>query len=99
MIVRPWGDNNPVPVSTPFLDEPLSGIDPVSREKIIDLILKYFDTDKTLVITTHLVQDIERVVDEVIFIGDGEIILADSAENLRNEKNLSINDLYKEVFR
>lgn len=82
-----------------LFDEPLSGIDPVSRDKIIDMMLTQFETGKTMLISTHLVQNIERIIDEVVFILDGEIILQGSAEAFRNEKKMSIDELYREVYQ
>lgn len=82
-----------------LFDEPLSGIDPVSRDKIIDMMLTQFETGRTMLISTHLVQNVERIIDEAVFILDGEIILQGSAETFRNEKKMSIDELYREVYQ
>ncbi len=82
-----------------LLDEPLGGVDPTSREKIIDAILNNYSEDSSMIVTTHLVNDIERLFDEVAFISEGRIILTGSAEDLRREKNMSIDELYREVFK
>lgn len=80
------------------LDEPIAGVDIIAREKILDAIVEFYDEDSTIIITTHLLTDIERIVDDVAFIKEGEIILYDSAEQLRMQHNQSIDQLYREVF-
>ena len=82
-----------------LLDEPLGGVDPVSRDKILDAIVNNYSEDSTIIVTTHLVNDIERIFDEVFFISEGEIALSGIAEELRMEKGMSIDELYKEVFQ
>lgn len=81
-----------------ILDEPLGGVDPTTREKILDAILEAFNPESSILITTHLVSHIERLFDDVAFISEGKIILQGSAEELRNEKGVSIDELYREVF-
>jgi len=82
-----------------ILDEPLGGVDPTAREKILDAIINNFSENSSMIITTHLVNDIERIFDDVAFINDGEIVLQGNAEELRLSKNKSIDELYREVFR
>lgn len=82
-----------------ILDEPLGGVDPVAREKILDAIIRSFNENSSMIITTHLVNDIERVFDDVAFISDGKIVLSGNAEELRMSKNKSIDELYREVFQ
>lgn len=82
-----------------ILDEPLGGVDPVAREKILDAIINSFNEGSSMIITTHLVNDIERIFDDVAFISDGEIVLSGNAEELRTSKNKSIDELYREVFQ
>ncbi|WP_050608016.1 ABC transporter ATP-binding protein [Clostridium niameyense] len=82
-----------------LLDEPLGGVDPVSRDKILDAIIDNYREDSSMIITTHLVNDIERVFDDVYFISEGKIIIKGEAEELRIEKEKSIDQIYKEVFR
>ncbi len=82
-----------------LLDEPLGGVDPVSRDKILDAIVNNYSEDSTIIVTTHLVNDIERIFDDVFFISEGEIALSGIAEELRMEKGMSIDELYKEVFQ
>lgn len=81
-----------------ILDEPIAGVDPVARDQILDAIIKNYNEDSTMLITTHLVRDIEAVFDEVIFLKDGQVYLQGNAEKLREEKQMQIDDLYKEVF-
>lgn len=82
-----------------ILDEPIAGVDPVARDKILDAIINNYTDDATLLITTHLVKDMESIFDDVIFLKDGEIALMGNAEDLRNERKMQIDDLYKEIFR
>lgn len=82
-----------------ILDEPLGGVDPTAREKILNAIVNNFSEGSSMIITTHLVNDIERIFDDVAFISDGEIILQGNAEELRSDKKKSIDELYREVFQ
>lgn len=82
-----------------MLDEPLGGVDPTAREKILDTIVNSFSKESSMVITTHLVSDIERLFDDVVFISEGKNILSGNAEDLRNEKGTSIDGLYREIFK
>ena len=82
-----------------ILDEPLGGVDPTTREKILDTIINNFNEKSSMIITTHLVNDIERLFDDVVFISNGKNILSGKAEELRNEKGMSIDELYREVFK
>lgn len=81
------------------LDEPLGGVDPVARDRIISTIIKTYNEDSSIIISTHLVNDVERIFDDVCFIGKGKVILSGSAEDLRVEKGLSIDQLYIETFQ
>lgn len=82
-----------------LLDEPLSGIDPVSREKIVETILDRIRDDAVMVISSHMVHAIESLLDEVILLSNGKIIAKEEAEVIRSEKGISIDDYYLEVFR
>ena len=82
-----------------ILDEPLGGIDPAARELILDTILNNYDEEAMVLLSTHLIADIEKIFDEVIFIKDGSIILHQNSEDLRLERQASINDIFKEEFR
>lgn len=80
------------------LDEPIAGVDPVARDQILDAIIKNYNEDSTMLITTHLVRDIESVFDDVVFLKEGEVYLKGNAESLREEKSMQIDDIYKEIF-
>ncbi|AJS57366.1 multidrug ABC transporter ATP-binding protein [Paenibacillus sp. IHBB 10380] len=81
-----------------LLDEPIGGVDPVARGKILDAIVQYYNENSSLVISTHLVRDIERIFDEVIFIRNGEVVMQEEVENLRIKYGKSVDDMFKEVY-
>lgn len=81
------------------LDEPLEGVDPVAREEILTLIAKGFSKDSTILVTSHLINELERLLDEVYFIRDGHIKAMGNVETIREERNLSLDELYREVYR
>lgn len=82
-----------------ILDEPLGGIDPATRDFILDTILSNFNADASLLISTHLISDIERILDEVIFINDGKIVLQSDADALRQKEKSSIDEIFRKRFR
>lgn len=82
-----------------ILDEPIGGVDPVARDQILDLILKNFKEGASLIISTHLIVDIEKILDDVIFIHQGKILLNSSADEVRNKYHTSIENAFKEVFK
>lgn len=82
-----------------LLDEPLNGVDVLARDTIMDLIVKSYNDNKTYIISSHLVNEIEKIFDYVIFLKDGLIELSGDAEDLRQKHEMSIENLYKEVFR
>ena len=81
------------------LDEPLGGVDPATRDYILDTILSNFSEGASVIISTHLISDIERILDEVIFIDKGEIILTSSADELRNKEKSSIDEIFRRYFK
>ena len=81
-----------------LLDEPMSGIDPASRKKIMDVIIDNFDSDGLMIISTHLISQIERLLDKVIFISDGKIILEENIDNLREKYKMGVEEYFEEVF-
>lgn len=81
------------------LDEPLGGVDPATREYILDTILSNFSEGATVLISTHLIIDIERILDEVVFINDGEIVLHEDADELRQQENESIDEIFRRMFK
>lgn len=83
-----------------LMDEPLSGIDVLTREEIVSTLIKDFRADEqTVIISTHEIAEIEAVIDEVVFIGKGSIRLSGNAEDLRQERAMSLVDIMKEAFR
>lgn len=82
-----------------ILDEPLGGTDPATRDYILDTILTNFNEGASIIISTHLISDIERILDEVIFIDKGEIKLISDADELRNKENASIDEIFRRMFK
>ena len=82
-----------------LLDEPIAGVDPAARDVILDTILSNFHPESTVIISTHLIGDIERVLDEVIFLQEGNIVLHDTTENIREREGKSVDALFRELFR
>lgn len=82
-----------------ILDEPLGGVDPATRDYILDTILSNFKEGASVLISTHLIADIERILDDVIFIDKGEIKLISSADELRKTENASIDEIFRRSFK
>lgn len=82
-----------------ILDEPLGGVDPATRDYILDTILSNFKEGSTIIISTHLIADIEHILDEVIFIDKGEIVLVSSADEVREKTNSSIDEEFRRLFK
>ena len=82
-----------------ILDEPLGGVDPATRDYILDTILSNFNENASIIISTHLISDIERILDEVIFIDKGKIILQSDADKLRNKEGYSIDEIFRRMFK
>ena len=82
-----------------ILDEPLGGVDPATRDYILDTILTNFNAGASIIISTHLISGIERILDEVIFIDKGEIKLISDADELRNKENASIDEIFRRMFK
>ena len=81
------------------LDEPLGGVDPATRDYILDTILSNFEENSSVIISTHLISDIEKILDEVIFIDKGEIVLQSDADKLRNKEKSSIDEIFRRMFK
>ena len=81
-----------------ILDEPLGGIDLVSRKHVLDLILKFYREDCTILISTHLIEEVENIFDEVIFLKDGNFVLHESVEEIRFHQGKAVHELFREVF-
>ena len=82
-----------------ILDEPLGGVDPATRDYILDTILSNFKEGSSVIISTHLISDIERILDEVIFIDRGKIILTSPADELRKKEKSSIDEIFRRTFK
>lgn len=82
-----------------ILDEPIGGVDPAARDRILDTILNNFNEDATVIISTHLIADVERILDEVIFINKGKILLHEDADKLRTQRKKSIDAIFREEFK
>ncbi len=82
-----------------LLDEPIGGVDPASREKILNTILNSYAKDSLLLISTHLISDIENILDEVIFLKNGRVELFENCDDLRDQHNMSVDAYFREVFR
>lgn len=81
------------------LDEPIAGVDPATRDYIISTIINNYNPEASVLISTHLISDIEQVLDEVIFISNGRIMLKRSVDDIRAENGKSVDELFREVFR
>ncbi len=82
-----------------LLDEPIGGVDPATRDYIIRTIISNYNEEASVVISTHLIADVENVLDDVIFINRGRVVLQSSVDQIREEKNCSVDELFREVFR
>lgn len=81
------------------LDEPIAGVDPAARDYILNTILSNYDENATILISTHLIADIENILDQIIFIQNGHIRLSSSVEEIREQNGKSVDALFREVFR
>lgn len=81
------------------LDEPIAGVDPAARDYILSTILNNYDENATIIISTHLISDVENILDDVVFIQNGQIRLSDSVDNIRFNQGKSIDSLFREVFK
>ena len=82
-----------------LLDEPIGGVDPAARDYILNTILSNYEPESTILISTHLITDIERILDDVIFIQNGRLVLQQSVEDIRENQGKSVDALFREVFR
>jgi len=81
-----------------ILDEPIAGVDPAARDYILKTIISNYNPNATILISTHLISDIENILDDVIFIKNGNIVLYAPAEKLREDKGKSLDAYFREVF-
>ena len=82
-----------------LLDEPIGGVDPATRDYILSTIIGNYNPEAAVVISTHLIADVEKVLDEVIFINQGHVVLQSSVDEIREEKGMSVDELFREVFK
>lgn len=81
------------------LDEPIAGVDPAARDYVISTIINNYNPEATVMISTHLIADVEQILDEVLFIRDGYLVMQKSVEDIRAEEGKSVDELFREVFR
>lgn len=82
-----------------LLDEPIGGVDPATRDYILSTIIGNYNPEAAVVISTHLIADVEKVLDEVIFLNRGTVALQSSVDEIREEKGMSVDELFREVFK
>ena len=82
-----------------LLDEPIGGVDPATRDYILSTIISNYNPEAAVVISTHLIADVEKVLDEVLFINQGHLVLQSSVDEIREEKGMSVDALFREVFK
>lgn len=82
-----------------ILDEPIGGVDPAARDLIMQVILDNYDPESLILFSTHLISDIEKIFDEVIFIKEGELVLYQESEKLRQDRHKSVDEVFREVFK
>ena len=82
-----------------LLDEPIAGVDPAARDYILNTVIKNYNRDATVIISTHLIADVEKVLDEVIFISKGEILLYQDVKSIISEHNKTVDEYFREVFK
>lgn len=82
-----------------ILDEPIGGVDPAAREIILDTILENYNEEQTIIMSTHLIADIERIFNRVIFLKEGKVVLDEDVESIRMRTGQSIDELFREEFR
>ena len=82
-----------------LLDEPIGGVDPATRDYILSTIIANYNPDAAVVISTHLISDVENVLDDVVFLNQGEVVLRSSADDIRQSRGMSVDALFREVFR
>ena len=81
------------------LDEPIAGVDPAARDYILSTIIQNYDENATIIISTHMISDVENILDDVVFIQNGHIRMVDSVENIRFNQGKSVDALFREVFK
>ena len=82
-----------------LLDEPIGGVDPATRDYILGTIIGNYNPEAAVIISTHLIADVEKVLDDVIFINQGQVVLQSSVDEIREDKGMSVDALFREVFK
>ena len=82
-----------------LLDEPIGGVDPATRDYILDTIIRNYEPEASVVISTHLISDVEQVLDDVIFINGGRVVLQSSVDEIREKHGMSVDSYFREVFK
>ena len=82
-----------------LLDEPIAGVDPAARDYILNTIITNYNPDASIIISTHLISDIENILDDVIMIKTGALVMAGNADDIREQYQKSIDELFREVFK
>ena len=82
-----------------LLDEPIGGVDPAARDYILDTIISNYSENATVILSTHLIADIEKVLDDVIFLKEGQVVLTRTVDEIREETGKSVDSLFREVFK
>ncbi|MEG0853926.1 MAG: ABC transporter ATP-binding protein, partial [Angelakisella sp.] len=82
-----------------LLDEPIGGVDPAARDYILNTIVTNYSPESTVIISTHLINDVEKVLDDVIFLSNGRIALVSSVDDIREQKQKSVDELFREVYK
>ena len=82
-----------------LLDEPIGGVDPAARDYILSTIISNYNPTASVIISTHLISDVERVLDDVVFINNGQIVLTASVDEMREQNGKSVDEIFREVFK
>ena len=82
-----------------LLDEPIGGVDPAARDYILNTIITNYNPDASVVISTHLISDVEKILDEAVFINNGEIVLHETVDDIREKYSTSVDGYFREVFK
>ncbi len=82
-----------------LLDEPIGGVDPAARDYILETIISNYREDSTVIISTHLISDVEKILDDVIFLKEGKVALASTVDSIRDQEGKSVDSLFREVFK
>lgn len=82
-----------------FLDEPIGGVDPAARDYILNTIITNYSPTSTVIISTHLISDIEQVLDDAVMIKDGELVMHKRVDEIREEYGKSVDEVFREVFK